>query len=454
VSGALIVLNSSEVTFEVTRRLPERLPESIIESATGGVMKFTEMAIRKMKPNGKKYYARADLGNGKNGFAICVYPSGAKSWFFIYTFEGKRYSMGLGNYPEVGIAQAAEKFDEHWAVLKGGKNPAMLEGQRKEERRKAPTVAGLAEEYLERHAKRFKKSWKEDERIIYFDIIPAWGNLKAADIRKRDVIALLEKIVERGSPSMANNTFRLIRKIFNYAVEKDILPYTPCDGIKEPSPKTARERVLTEEEIKTFWKNLDGCYVSDDVQRALKLILVTGQRPGEVAGMHAREIEGRWWTIPSERAKNGRAHRVYLTDTALDLIGNIDSKSYVFPTPRKANEKPVDAHALAVAVRRNLAFDTVDVKGKKSKVNRLGVEHFTPHDLRRTAATFMAQMGVMDEVIDSVLNHAKQGVIRVYNQYRYDREKQAALESWSRKLESMVKDTESNVIPFRKGKLP
>ena len=413
-------------------------------------MKFTEMAIRKIRPTSKKYYIRADLGNGRNGFAICIYPSGVKSWFFIYTFEGKRYSMGLGNYPEVGIAQAAEKFDGHWAVLKSGKNPAMLEGQKKEERRKAPTFTGLAEEYLERHAKRFKKSWKEDERIVNFDIIPAWGNIKAADIKKRDVIVLLEKIVERGSPAMANNTFRLIRKIFNYAVEKDILPYTPCDGVKEPSPKIARERVLTEEEIKTFWKNLAECYVSDEVQRALKLILVTGQRPGEVAGMHTREIDGHWWTIPSERAKNGRANRVYLTDLALYLIGDTYGKDYVFPTPRKEKERPVEAHALAIAVRRNLAFETKDEKGKKITVNRLGVEQFTPHDLRRTAATFMAQMGVMDEVIDSVLNHAKQGVIRVYNQYRYDKEKQTALESWARKLESMTNNTDINIIPFRK----
>jgi integrase len=108
--------------------------------------------------------------------------------------------------------------------------------------------------------------------------------------------------------------------------------------------------------------------------------------------------------------------------------------------------------ALTIAVGRNLAFETEDTNGNMVKVNRLGVEDFTPHDLRRTAATFMAQMGEMDEVIDAVLNHAKKGVIKVYNLYRYDKEKQAALETWARKLESIVRGTESNVIPFRKAR--
>ena len=411
-------------------------------------MKFTEMAVRNLKPERKKRYIRADLGNGKHGFALCIHPSGIKTWNFIFTFEGKRYYLSLGNYPDVSIAQAARRFEEHWAVFAGGKNPATLEEQKKDERRKAPTVSDLVAEYLERHAKRFKKSWEKDEEILNRDIIPAWGRRKAVDITQRNVISVLESIVDRGAPAMANNTFQIIRKMFNWAVEKDILQYTPCTGVKLPSPKVARDRVLSENEIKALWNNLKSCYASDEVQRALKLILVTGQRPGEVAGMHTREIDGRWWTIPAEKAKNGRSHRVYLTDTALDIIGPTDYSGFVFPSPLKVKEKPIEANALVVAVKRNLAFKTKDDNGNEAEVNRLGVEPVTPHDLRRTAATFMAKMGVMDEVIDAVLNHVKQGVIKVYNQYRYDKEKQAALEAWSRKLESIITGTTGKMIPF------
>ena len=91
-----------------------------------------------------------------------------------------------------------------------------------------------------------------------------------------------------------------------------------------------------------------------------------------------------------------------------------------------------------------------DKDGKPVTENRLGIDQFTPHDLRRTAATFMAEMGTMDEVIDAILNHVKQGVIKVYNQYRYDKEKQAALEAWERKLQSILTDTKSKVVPMRR----
>jgi len=127
---------------------------------------------------------------------------------------------------------------------------------------------------------------------------------------------------------------------------------------------------------------------------------------------------------------------------------------FIFPCPHRTKDKPIDPHALAIAVSRNLAWPITDKKGKPlygkdgkpATENKLGVDQFTPHDLRRTAATFMAQMGEMDEVIDAILNHAKQGVIKVYNQYRYDKEKQTALESWERKLKSITTGKEPGKV--------
>jgi integrase len=190
--------------------------------------------------------------------------------------------------------------------------------------------------------------------------------------------------------------------------------------------------------------------------------------------MHTREIDGNWWTIPTERSKNGKSHRVYLSALAREIITHavVQTKSareipaeqeycgFVFPCPHKMKEQSVDRHAVSRAIARNIAWPMTDDKGnllfqkdgKPATVNRLAVEHFTPHDLRRTAATFMAQSGEMDEVIDAVLNHAKQGVIKVYNQYRYDKEKQMALEAWERKLNRILTSKESNVIPIGAGK--
>jgi len=416
---------------------------------------FTDTMIKKLKPEDKKYVR----GEG-NGFTIRVMPSGAKTWLYVYALNDKRREMNLGSYPDVTLETARGKFEDAKKKVKNGIDPMAEKEQATHERLMAPTVEKFCEEYIKRHAKRFKKSWEKDERILQYDVIPAWGKRKAADIVKRDVVLLLEKIVERGAPGMANNTFQVIRKMFNWGVEQDILTTTPCIGVKLPAPKQSRERVLSEAEIKTFWTNLDSCAMSGEIRRALRLILLTAQRPGEVIGMHTNEIDGDWWTIPAERSKNGKANRVPLTPLVKEIIAEGieevkqareipaegEYEGFIFPTPSKKKAQSIAGQALIVAVARNLDFPLVDAKGKPlfnkegkpATVNNIGIDHFTPHDLRRTAATFMAESGEMDEVIDAILNHAKKGVIKVYNQYRYDREKRMALESWGRKLTSII----------------
>ncbi len=161
--------------------------------------------------------------------------------------------------------------------------------------------------------KKFKRSWPKDGRILNREVVPVWGERKVEDIKKRDVTLLLQKIVDRGSPSMSNSTFRVIRKMFNFSVERDISEYSPCMGVKELAPNPTRERALNESEINTLWQTLGNAAMSPGTKLAVKLILVTAQRPGEVAGLHTSEIDGNIWTIPKERAKNGKGHRVYLT---------------------------------------------------------------------------------------------------------------------------------------------
>lgn len=422
--------------------------------------RFTDKFILSLKKAEKEYWTREG-----QGFAIRILPSGEKVWYYIYTFDGRKRFMRLkkGGYPDVTLADAREAFDIAKVKVKNGIDPLEEDQTAKEARRKAPTVADLVSDYIERHAKRFKRSWEKDQRILNFDVVPTWGKRKAADIVKRDVVALLERIVDRGSPGMANNTFQIIRKMFNWAVEVDILTHTPCLGVKLPTPKLSRDRVFSESEIKTFWNNLDGCAISTEIKAALRLVLTTAQRPGEVIAMHTSEIEGDWWTIPTEKAKNGKAHRVYLTSMAHKVINQAiesvkqsddmpDEQEYsgfIFPSPHRVKQKEpgeeqksINQTAMAIAVGRNLAPE-----------NKFALEHFTPHDLRRTAATFMAESGEMDEVIDAILNHAKQGVIKVYNQYRYAKEKQQALESWARKLTNIITGTNAGQIIEMKRKV-
>lgn len=416
--------------------------------------RFTDRFIMSLKPGEKEFWVREG-----QGFAIRVLLSGEKVWYYIYTFDGRKRFMRLknGGYPDVSLAEARKSFEAARVKMKNGIDPLAEEQNAKEERKNAFTVSDLITEYIDKHAKPTKRSWNEDERILNKDALKAWGNRKTSDIKKRDIVLLLERIIERGSPGSANNNFKIIRKMFRFAVQRDIIEHSPCDGVVMPAPLNRGDRVLSEAEIKTLWNSLDTCNASPEIRRAIRLILVTGQRPGEVIGMHIDELDGRWWTIPAERSKNKRSHRVYLTNTAIELIGNTKGKGFIFPCVDSKKIQPMGRLSISQVVSRNLAVPVLvkgepvfDANRKPVTENKLGIADFTPHDLRRTAATYISQLGIMDEIIDAVLNHTKQGVIRTYNLNRYDKEKKQALEAWERKLQSIITGKKCKVMPLRK----
>lgn len=473
-------------------------------------MKFTDKFILNLKPKEKMYQFRES-----EGFGVRVLPSGLRIFIFVYTIAGKRRQMNLGDYPDLGLGKARERAADARKALKSGKDPQEIgfEWHKNPERErreiaaaieadeKNPTIKTLAAEYMRRHANVNKRasSAKEDQRLIDKEVLPIWGDRKAEDIRKRDVVKLLENAAERG-PALCHNIFKLIRKMYNFAVSRDILENTPCVGIKidEIAAITSRERVLKEpndnngvDEIFTFWNELEKASMSEDVKHILKLILITGQRPGEIAGIHSDEItvehkeqkdekgnvirewNESWWTIPvsrrkvKEKSKNPpQPHRVYLTDMALGLIGN--REGYKFPSPvvkidenRNPILKHIDDNAVAYAIRRNLKDYKPRrvIKGevismvKVKEDRKMNIEHFTPHDLRRTCSTRLAELGFKDEVNDAILGHTKKGVVGIYNRYKYDREKKIAMESWERKLKSITTGKQSdNVVSINSRK--
>jgi integrase len=448
-------------------------------------MKFTDMTIKNLKPESKQYYKRES-----EGFAIRVLPTGLKAWLFIYTVAGKRRQMNLGDYPDVGLAKAKDRAAEARKALKDGIDPqnAGFEWHKNPERdkreaakkvteeEKNPTVEKLIANYITNYAMEKKSSWREDERILNKDVAPVWGDRKAKDITRRDVLNLLNGMKGRGD-GIITNTFKIIRRMFRFAVKQEIISTTPCyafeKGEELPRP-VAKERTLSEAEIMLFMAGVDNCSISKDIRNILKLILLTGQRPGEVTTMHRREITDRWWEFTPKETKitkeTPRKQRIYFTDMALELIG--ESKDYIFPSPAiKLDDNgvpiptPITERAVAYALRRNLTTHEVKTKvatwkqppsktkGKKPFVvpeeKKLVIDKFTPHDLRRTAATLISEIGFTDAVVDAVLAHLKKGEIRTYNKNKYDKEKQAALEAWERKLLSIITGNDSlKVIPI------
>lgn len=422
---------------------------------------FTDRFIKneKAKPNQLK---PRDIREGSgNGFVITVFPSGEKSFVYIYHFQGRKRRMTLGKYPHMSLSDAKQAHRAALKVLESGKDPAIEKKKALLDERSADTVNSLANEFLEVWAKPRKKSWQEDERILNRDILPVWGKQKAKDITKRDVILLLEKIVKRGAPIGANRTLACIRRMFNFGVERDLLTASPCATVRAPSKENRRERSLSVEEIRYFWHILtnksygdstdktditSALKMSESTKLVLKLLLITAQRKGEIVGAEWRDIDfsTNVWTIPSEKAKNKKTHRVPLSELAIELLEEIKQFSngsrWLFPAATTVKKDiHMTSKAIDHALRRNAeAFSDI--------------EAFSPHDLRRTAATHMASMRISSDILSRILNHSKQGVTEQhYNQYNYDDEKRDALNRWADRLKQIIDQasTPNNVIKLK-----
>jgi integrase len=403
--------------------------------------KLKAITVKNLQPKEKSYVVADD-----SGLYVRVSPNGKKTWLYIYSLDGKRRWFKLGTYPDMGLKEARDELSNARKLVDREKDPADEKVKARADRKAAPTIKELVKEYLEKWAKPRKRTWKEDERILFKDVVPKWGKRKAKDIKRRDVILLLEGVAERGALIQSNRVLAVVRKMFNFAIGRGILELNPCLNVAPVGKENQKDRCLTADEIRALWHGLKDAGMSEETRQALKLILVTGQRPGEVIALHADEIDGCWWTIPSAKAKNGKAHRVYLSPLALSLI-DVSQGGYVFPSPRaEQRDKHIHVNALAYAVRRALKPD------EQTGEQVLKLDPFTPHDLRRTAASHMTGAGISRLVVSKILNHVEKGVTAVYDRHSYDREKQLAMESWARRLAGMVEPQDHNkVVSFPAG---
>jgi len=413
-------------------------------------MRFTDRSIAALKPKAKIYEVWED---GRTGLGVRVSPKGRKSWNYMYRFDGRARRMTLGTYPAVGLANARVKHANAKELLAKGTDPGALHVEKRRTERQAETVQNLVDEYLEKYARPRKRSAGEDERILRKDVLPVWGKKKAKDIRRRDVILLLDTIVERGAPIAANRTLGVVRRMFNFAVERDILDATPVAMVKAPSKEIQRDRVLSADEIRTLWHGLDDAGMSPAIKLVLKLQLVSAQRKGEIVGAAISEfdLENKTWEIPSARTKNGIAHKVPLSPLALSLVEEAkslaDGADRLFPSQRE------DGHINPSAVNHALWRACMPPEqrakvGRYSKAPAIGVTSIVPHDLRRTAASNMAALGINRLVISKVLNHVETSVTAIYDRHGYDAENRHALESWAAHLQGILsgKPKADNVV--------
>ena len=360
------------------------------------------------------------------GFGLRVTEKGAKTWACFYRHHGLPRRYTVGSYPALSLKDARKAAQ---AVLRDaalGLDPASV---KKAARTDELTFGTLAEQYLEGHAKVQKRSWREDDRMIKSDL-SRWTNRPAREIHRKDVAALLDGIVKRGSPIAANRVLALVSKIFNLAIGRGEVEMNPAFRFPKPAPENPHDRFLTDDEIKELWTALDD---KPAKQAAfVKLCLLTAQRAREVLGIATAEVdfETGTWTIPGSRTKNKREHLVPLGPQAMTLIEGIKNGSpYLFPMNRgKPTPAPTRSFRLWIdALRTDLKFDA----------------DWTCHDLRRTATTGMTKMNdgkprVTRFLTDRITNHTDSGIGAIYDRYNYLDEKRDALTRWDARVAEIV----------------
>lgn len=394
-----------------------------------------------------------DHRDAPRGFGLRVTSAGGKAFILRYTIDGRQRLKTIGDWPAWGLEQARIEARDLFQKVQKGDDP--LEAKRK--RRAEPTIAALATEWLDRHASGLK-SEQSIRALIGGDLVKAVGSRKVSDIRRRDVIEVIEAKAET-APRQAAILLAYARKLLDYAVDRDFIPANPLAGLKpgsitvkgkrDPLRQVARARILDQDEIRTFWANAETCGLHRLTALALKLVLVTGQRPGEVAGMHEREIDGTTWTIPAaRRGKTETAHSVHLTATALALIQDardeldrLSHRRIVPPTGHIFEAwpgKPVNNAALSRAIDRMagpLGAKDVPPWGR-----------WTPHDLRRTMRTGLSACRIRPDIAELTIGHTKRGITAVYDLHGFEAERRAALEAWEARLLAIIAGADPDKI--------
>jgi integrase len=426
--------------------------------------KLTDLFVERVKPpaRGRIEYFDAAFP----GLALRVTENGGKSWCAFYRFSGRLRRFTIGHYPAIKPAQARKEAAAALDRVREGFDPAEEKRVRRDLRSPdAHTFSAIAYDYLDRHLAKNNaaSTYEEAKRDLEHDALPKWGKRPIASISRRDVIDLFDGVIARGAEVQANRTLARLRALFNWAIEKDRLSASPVARMKLPTKEIARDRVLSDDELRWFWAGCDA--IDWPFGPLAKLLLLTLQRRDEVAGMEWSELNlpKRTWTIPREKVKNKRAHEVHLSDAAIAVLQSLPrvGDGLVFTTTGETAvsgfsraKRRLNA-AMIRERRRSLGLPEEDKAYRRAmrltpeKSFPVEIPQWTLHDLRRTGATGMAGLGFPPHVVDKVLNHVSgtiRGVAAVYNRFEYLEERRAALEAWGRYVTTLLAPTDATIV--------
>lgn len=410
---------------------------------------LTDLAIKALKPG----RSRREIGDGKiEGLVLIVEPSGTRRWTYRYRYARLQRRVALGTWPAIDLVKARARAEQAVRALERGQDPAVAIFGATRERQVRGTdrdaFAAVVERFFHAHAVPHTKSWRETARLVGLrvidhdkgppkfeakagGIVARWAERPVGDIRKDDIRELLADSLARGATVIVNRELAAVRKIFAWCVEGDLIEVNPASGIRDPAAETARDRVLTDHELRLVWCAAEA--EGGTFGGLLRLLILTACRRREVS--HARwnefDIPGRMWTLPGARTKNSRVHAIPLSDAAVAVLGDI---------PRV----PKAEFLFGLGGRGGFSGYS-KAKGRvDARISTLNggkpIASWGLHDIRRTAATRLVDIGTAPWVVEEILNHAsgKSRVAAIYNRSKLEPEKRAALEAWSSYVERLV----------------
>jgi integrase len=394
---------------------------------------LTAISIEKLRPPAAGQVEHYD--RRLPGFGLRLSYNGGKSWFVMTRLHGRLIRVTLGSYPGLSLADARDEARKTTRLTSEGKDPRLLrsEAKRKRVEEQHNTFAACATEFIAKHTERRLRPSTQREylRILTGHDTREWRNKPVAQITKRDVLNVLETMEQRGSPGAAKRALAYLRKFFKWCTERDVIATAPTDRVPRSHPEVKRDRVLSTEELRYVVRA-----VNEDATifgRVILLLLLTGQRRAEVAGLRWAELpnldaEDPVWEIPGERTKNKQFHLVPLSAQVQRIICEMPRVGPLVFTTTQATPVSGFGKAKARIDRR------IEEIRRASGIAPMAA--WTLHDLRRTMVTVMNErLGVPPHVVEAVVNHAsglaKAGVAGVYNRALYLDDRRKALESWA-----------------------
>jgi len=413
---------------------------------------LTDTFLKKLDPPAKgRRIVFDDHRDAPRGFGARITAAGTVTFILRYNASGRDRLMTVGEWPKPWSLKAARKqADDFRKQVDTGTD--ILEERRAD--RQEPTVSDVLSRYYKAHVDKLKSGPAMRATLERY-LVPALGKTKLKAVRRREVIAMVEELAQT-KPRQAALLLTYTKGLFAWAEDREIIEANPAATIRprkvsKSMTSKSRSRVLSEQEIKDFWVHDAPLHKMTDL--ALRLVLVTGQRPGEVAGMTWEEVDGNVWTIPaSRRGKTDTAHTVPLTATALEILEQAKEEAARLARRRKRAggfvfearpETPITTAALGRAVGRY-----ADALGNQDKEGG----RWTPHDLRRTCRTGLAALKVSETVAEATIGHTRKGIVGVYDLHSYDSEKRNAMEAWERRLLQIIEGNKpDNVVPISRG---